>query len=200
MYIASKDQLLNQYFTINEGLYLVMFNSRNKDNKHLDGFEQRTHTFFANKSDNILNKFNDFVNNGVDGELSRLYVSINTRDENIIQNKLIHRLIDEPISFFNFHKLLSSIAMKPECKASKRWLFDFDSDNEDDFMQVLSDINTFCKDLTLLKTINGYHIIVPKGFDTRELMKKWGHVLSLHRDDFALLHYKTKNEREVYNG
>ena len=80
-------------------LSVVLFISRNKDNKSVPDFKERSYSFIISDSkptNNLIKDFSNFVNKGVPGELSRLYFSINTRDRNKVQKDLIHFLIDEP--------------------------------------------------------------------------------------------------------
>lgn len=61
-------------------LNVVLFVSRNKDNKHLETFKERKVSFVTTKGfDEIKSQFQVFVNDGQVGEFSRMYVSINPR-------------------------------------------------------------------------------------------------------------------------
>ena len=77
-------------------VYVALFVSRNKDNKYLPSFKERRKAFIyhASEGDKVLKEFDNFVKQGVDGEMSRLYVSVNERDMKKTQQKLIHYLID----------------------------------------------------------------------------------------------------------
>ena len=56
-------------------LRVVLFVSRNKDNKHLPNYTQRKKSFVTKKSvEELEETFMDFVNKGLAGELSRLYL------------------------------------------------------------------------------------------------------------------------------
>ena len=56
--------------------HTVLFKSRNKDNKHLEGFKERSKTFLSDKSfEELTEKFKQFAEEGVSGELSRFYRS-----------------------------------------------------------------------------------------------------------------------------
>src|SRR5699024_6189283 len=113
----------NKYFT-------VMFTSRNKDNKELEGFKQRTKAFLhkrdleddLNLTDTIegvvlelKEEFLYFVDRGVRGETSRMYVSINPRNTDKANVDLVHYLIDNPnTSPNNVYNKLVSFASKKE--------------------------------------------------------------------------------------
>lgn len=61
-------------------LNVVLFVSRNKDNKNLETFKERKVSFVTTKGfEEIKSQFQVFVNDGQVGEFSRMYVSINPR-------------------------------------------------------------------------------------------------------------------------
>lgn len=66
-----------------EKLYAYTMVSRNKDNKGVLGFKQRTKAYLCYESEEakIMEKFDRFVSDGVRGEKSRLYKSVNARNE-----------------------------------------------------------------------------------------------------------------------
>ena len=171
--------------------HTVLFKSRNKDNKHLEGFKERSKTFLSDKSFNELSdKFEQFVDKGVEGELSRFYRSVNSRDIKKANTKLVHYLIDNPD--FPPHKLqtkLVSLASEKNCAVENKWLFDCDFDGDagtiQDFVQDTIELVDESK-IRIRPTVT-----VAQGFDTRELLKKWENV-SLHRDGQLLWDYRNK--------
>ena len=195
----------NKYFT-------VMFTSRNKDNKELEGFKQRTKAFLHNHdleddlnlSDTIMwivlelrKEFAYFVDQGVIGETSRMYISINPRDTDKANTDLVHYLIDNPnTSPNNVYNKLVSFSSKKENALSQRWLFDIDTDKEEEFNSVLDSIK-YCGEfnessLALSKTVNGYAIVVPHGFDSRKVLEEHDFV-ELKRDGSLLSYWATKD-------
>ena len=112
---------------------IVLFVSRNKDNKEVADFKERRVTFITHEdmnSEKIMTKFNDFVNAGKVGELSRCYYSVNTRDPQKIHKQLLHFLIDNPdFNLCDMDAKIASIAAHVECAATKKWMFDFDIDD-----------------------------------------------------------------------
>lgn len=195
----------NKYFT-------VMFTSRNKDNKELGGFKQRTKSFLYNHDlEDDLNlsdtfegivlelkeEFVHFVDQGVRGETSRLYISINPRDTDKANIDLVHYLIDnQNTSPNNVYNKLVSFASKKENALSQRWLFDIDTDKEEEFNSVLDSIKYYGKfnesSLSLSKTVNGYAIVVPHGFDSRKVLEEHSFV-ELKRDGNVLGTWETKD-------
>ena len=195
----------NKYFT-------VMFTSRNKDNKELEGFKQRTKAFLHNHdleddlnlSDTIMwivlelrKEFTYFVDQGVKGETSRMYVSINPRNTDKANMDLVHYLIDNPnTSPNNVYNKLVSFASKKENVLSQRWLFDIDTDKEEEFNSVLDSIKYYGEfnesSLALSKTVNGYAIVVPHGFDSRKVLEEHDFV-ELKRDGNLLSYWATKD-------
>ena len=176
--------------------YTVLFKSRNKDNKHLEGFKERSKSFLSDKSfDELSEKFEQFIDEGVEGELSRFYKSVNSRDIKKANTKLVHYLIDNPE--FPPHKLqtkLVSLASEKNCAVESKWLFEYDFDGSagtiQDFVQDTIKLVDESK-IRILPTVSGYAVTVAQGFDTRELLKKWENV-SLHRDGQLLWDYRNK--------
>ena len=65
-----------------ETLNVVLFTSRNKDNRHVENFKERRESFVTTlsaDSEALKDRFDRFVQSGVDGEMSRMYISINPR-------------------------------------------------------------------------------------------------------------------------
>ena len=112
----------------------VLFVSRNKDNSELNNsiyepFKPRVKSFVARVSpfdvSSLYDEFETFVNEGVSGEVSRLYVSVNARDEQKVHRALIHELIDKPdFDMTKIDSKIASIAMKPVNRKTSHWLFD----------------------------------------------------------------------------
>ncbi len=99
----------------NKNLKVVLFVSRNKDNKLLVGFKERKKNFLTTKEPEELQKeFNAFVNDGLVGEVSRFYISVNSRDNEKIQQSLQHYLLDNNVDMSKIDSKIASIAAKPE--------------------------------------------------------------------------------------
>ena len=185
-------------FKSDNPIHVVLFRSRNKDNKDLEGFKERREAFITNDYDGVRvsNRFNNFVDDGVDGEICRMYVSVNERDPKAIYKELLHFLIDEPeFNLCAIDAKLASIAAKKECAKTKHWMFDFDSLDEDKLKEFEHDIlnngSVLIEHIERHRTPNGYAIIVNHGFDTRELLAKWGDIVSLKKDDLLCVKWTT---------
>lgn len=175
----------------------VFFVSRNKDNKHLKGFKERSKSFLTDKpTAELIEEFHAFVQKGVMNECSRFYVSVNPRNIPLANRKLIHFLIDNPET--PPHKVnnkLVSLASTMDSALTKRWLFDYDG-KESQITDFVKDVENEMKDgleIELYKTKSGFAVIVERGFDTRELLKNWPDV-GLNRDGSLLVTYKYKFE------
>lgn len=182
-------------------LKCVIFVSRNKDNKDVKDFRERRKSFVTTRTvDELKDDFVSFAKEGKKGETSRFYMSVNSRDNTKIQKDLIHKLIDEEIAVQSLPAIVAGIAAKAENRAESKWLFDFDEDLEkiDEFV---SDIHKAYDDtpskkekspltVEVHKTPNGFAVIVDRGFDTRELLKKWKDV-TLKRDDLLCCDWVT---------
>ena len=125
------------------------------------------------------------IHEGNDKEFCRLYLSVNARDPRKIYKEFLHFLIDEPnFNLTHIQGKLAGIGAKKECALERKWMFDFDCEDE-------GKLNKFYKDVSIMygdsiagyRTPHGYAVVVSHGFDTRELMKKWGDIVTLKRDD-----------------
>lgn len=178
---------------------IVLFVSRNKDNKEVADFKERRVTFITHEemnSEKLMTKFNDFVNAGKVGELSRCYYSVNTRDPQKIHKQLLHFLIDNPdFNLCDMDSKIASIAAHVECAATKKWMFDFDIDDNLKVNEFMLDIHNIDPnlDITHYKTPHGYGVVVSHGFDTRTLYEKWDRDLTeCKKDDLMCIAWKTK--------
>lgn len=178
---------------------VVLFISRNKDNKHIENFKERRKSFVTKEemdSDKLEMKFKNFVNDGVSGEVCRMYFSVNSRDEDKVYKDLLHFLIDTPdFNLCSIDSKLAGIAAINSNAKSKRWMFDFDIDDEAEVDKFINDIHN-CDpevDIEARKTPHGYAVITSRGFDTRELMKIWNEKdVTLKRDDLLCVYWTSK--------
>jgi len=200
----------------NEDFYCVLFMSRNKDNKDVKNFKPRRQSFLINSFDEIykhrfIQKFIDFRDEGVDGELSRCYISFNLRDASKVRKSLLIDLIeDDNVSLTHMTSRIVSIAMKAGMNKTKRWMFDVDTLDDDKVNSFLKDLESYGYKETdgttffetmdsseLLyhscRTINGYAILVNRGFDTREILKDRQDWVTLKRDDLIFVDWDRKD-------
>ena len=181
---------------------VVLFISRNKDNVDVEGFKERRKSFITKEcmlSEKLLNQFILFKNEGVTGEMSRMYYSVNDRNPDKIYTELLHFLIDNPdFNLTSIDSKLAGIAAKKECRnsASKKWLFDFDMNDDNELEEFLTDIENIDNTIKVMfmHTPHGYAVITDKGFDTRTLLEKWEQIVTLKRDDLLLVHWGNKEE------
>lgn len=179
--------------------YVISFISRNKDNVKIEGFKPRSKNFLTEDfpSEELNEKFEDFIKKGVDGEFSRFYVSINRVDEIKVKKELAKFLIDEAITPTNWkleqiENKVVSLASKVENKLEKKWLFDCDTD--------LNTTLAFIKEIpaeveyTMHRTPHGFAVITSRGFDTREILKKYPDI-DLKRDAPLCYKWGFKGER-----
>lgn len=187
-------------------LNVVLFVSRNKDNKHLETFKERKVSFVTTKDfEEIKSQFQVFVNDGQVGEFSRMYISVNPRSNSKTFKALQHMMLDQEFDLSTLPQKVASLAAKVENAYGdkQKWLFDFDSVEGQDIEVLLT---KFVEDLhiahettqtkkgqkrppisvTLHKTPNGYAVLVNQRFDTRQLLQTYPNV-ELKRD--AMLCY-----------
>ena len=185
-------------------LYVYLMRSRNKDNKDIPKFKQRAKTSLEcrENEDKVIDAFKSFATKGVPGEQTRLYRSVNSRNEEKIREELIIRLLRDKPSMTQLNRTLASVAQQVQNRDESKWLFDFDVDDREMAANFLSDINHFSGikliDMKCHKTPHGYAIIVPHGFDTRELMENWkDYDITLKKDDLLFLDVITNKSGEI---
>ena len=190
-------------------LTVVLFVSRNKDNKTVPNFTERRNAFTTTKEwEQLHHQFQAFVAQGELGEMCRMYVSVNPRSNAKTFKALQHKLLDHEFNLSSLPQRVAALAaLKENAYDSKRlkWLFDFDpvegKDTEELLQEFLADVqyyheNTQTKKgatrptLTVEthKTPNGYGVVVDQRFDTRELLDKWTNV-ELKRDDLVCVEW-----------
>ena len=190
-----------------EEIWTILFVSRNKDNRDVENFNQRKKSFVSTKKpEDLLKEFEVFVNEGVENEFSRFYVSINSRSNSKTFKALQHKMLDEEFNLATMLRRIAAIASKTENAYEKnKWLFDFDPiENVDleeslesfieDVYQAYNETDNRKEPLEVIKhkTPNGYAVITTQRFDTRKLMEKWKDNVELKRDDLLCYTWKTK--------
>lgn len=172
---------------------VILFKARNKDNKYIEGFKENGKQFLVTDMSRVSEKFEQFVSKQLDGVLSRCYVSVNKRNGDLIQKQLISYLALNDMDLSKIESKTVSIAMLPQCATAKKWLFDFDYDNEEQALEFIQDIKNIDSTLEIKykKTVHGYAVITSHGFDTRELLKKWTECEN-KKDGILLLDWKVK--------
>lgn len=178
-------------------LYVYLIRSRNKDNKDVPNFKERAKTIveYKENEDRVIKEFHRFAADGVPGEQTRLYRSVNSRNEEKIREELIIRLLRGKPSVTTLNRTLASVARQAENRDESKWLFDFDVNDEEKVDDFIDDIYFYSgiENHELHKTPHGYAIIVPHGFDIRELVKKWkDYDITLKRDELLFLDMITK--------
>ena len=113
-------------------LYVYLIRSRNKDNKDVPDFKERAKIILEYKEneDKVIKEFHKFAADGVTGEQTRLYRSVNSRNEEKIREEFIIRLLRDKPSMTKLNRTLASVAQQVENRDESKWLFDFDVDDE----------------------------------------------------------------------
>lgn len=187
-------------------LYVYLMCSRNKDNNGIPNFKARTKTIleYRENEDKVLKIFKSFVTEGVPGEQVRLYRSVNSRNEEKIREEFIICLLRDKPNMTQINRVLTSVASQVRNRDESKWLFDFDVNDDKLAEDFKKDIKRFAYDSCIFfynyeieahKTPHGYAIVVPQGFDTRELMEKWkDYDITLKKDDLLFLDMITNGE------
>ena len=180
-------------------LYVYLIRSRNKDNKDVPNFKERIKTILEYKEneDRVVEEFHRFAADRVLGEQTRLYRSVNSRNEEKIREELIIRLLRDKPSVTKLNRTLASVAQQVENRNESKWLFDFDVDDAILVKEFMEDVNHFSniplRYIEKCKTPHGYAIVVPHSFDTRKLIEKWkNYDITLKRDGLLFLDMITK--------
>ena len=172
---------------------VVLFKSRNKDNKHIEGFKENIKQFLVTDISKVSEKFEQFVSKQLDGVLCRCYITINNRNGDLIQKQLISYLALNDADLSKISRKTTSIAMLPQYAVTKKWLFDFDYESEEQVLEFIQDIKDIDNTLEVeyKKTVHGYAVITSHSFDTRELLKKWVECEN-KKDGMLLIDWKVK--------
>lgn len=172
---------------------MVLFVARNKDNKHIEGFKGSSNQFLVTDVSDVSEKFEEFVSKQLEGTLCRCYISVNKRNGSLVQKHLISYLALNDADLSKISRKTTSIAMLPQCAATKKWLLDFDYEGEEqvlEFVQDIKDINNTLE-VEYKKTVHGYAVITSHSFDTRELLKKWAECEN-KKDGMLLVDWKVR--------
>lgn len=172
---------------------IVLFVARNKDNKHIKDFKGSSNQFLVTDVSNVSEKFEEFISKQLDGVLCRCYISVNKRNGNLVQKQLISYLALNDADLSKIARKTTSIAMLPQCAVTKKWLFDFDYESEEqvlEFVQDIKDINNTLE-VEYKKTVHGYAVVTSHSFDTRALLAKWSDCVN-KKDGMLLLDWKVK--------
>lgn len=185
--------------------HVVLFVSRNKDNNRgckIEDFKERRRAFITDEpsdSVHLKKKFREFVEEGVVGETSRFYYSVNARYVPAIRTKLMHFLIDNPnFNLCCINGKIAGLAAEADCAAEKRWLFDFDIKEFSVLQEFLDELGKYAGkevNVDLVKpTPNGYAVVVSRGFDSRKLCSdyRWEGYVSRKKDDMLYIESETK--------
>ena len=174
-------------------LYIYIMRSRNKDNTGVLLFKERCKTMvkYEDEEEFILKEFKNFAKDGVKGERSRLYKSVNARDEDKVRKGFIIKMFKDEPSITKTNRILSSVAQCTENRAESKWLFDFDNKDCSLLNSFLADVCCISNDDDIIDvckdTPNGFAVVVKHGFDTRELMNKYKQYVTLKKDEMLFL-------------
>ena len=170
----SNDKTAEPLYTDKQS-HCVMLVSRNKDNQHLENFEQRRTVFLTTREKDdplLVRKFEHFKDDGRQGEMSRMYYSVNARDNLKTIREVQHYLLDNPeYNAGSLSALAVKCAMHRENASEKNRLFDFDLNDEEKLNEFVQDLKSRgADDVEVQKTPNGYAVVIKRGVDLRGLV------------------------------
>jgi hypothetical protein len=194
---------INPHDNSEKDLRVILFVSRNKDNKNIADFKQRRCAFLAwtngyEAPQWVLDKFNSFVKHGRYGEFCRMYMSVNARDPMKVKKALIMEMFSqlETFDLQNLESFAASVAAKPEMRRAdqKKWLFDYDYDFGTDDLNDSTDYNEFLGNIPVpyedYLTPHGRAVITDCGFDNREMVKRFSDNAIPKKDDLLLVKWQ----------
>lgn len=164
-------------------LYVYLICSRNKDNKDIPKFKKRAKTILEYKEneDKVIEAFKNFAAKGVPGEQTRLYRSVNSRNEEKIREELIIRLLRDKPSMTQLNCTLASVAQQVQNRDESKWLFDFDVDNEEKVEDFIDGIY-FIQDWIIMNCIRLLMVmqLLFRMVSTQENLWKSGKIMMSH--------------------
>ena len=181
---------------------VVLYVSRNKDNREVENFKERKRAFLVKEdydSNKLKERFNEFVNEGLPGEMSRLYVSVNKRSGDKVYTSLMHWLLDHPdTDLGKLEAKVAGLAAEVPCAAEHKWLLDVDTNDSDILNRVLDGVDLrdidHSIDKSVYRTAHGYAVVVSHGFDTRNFSceETFAGLVEVKKDDMLLLEWAVK--------
>ena len=99
--------------------------------EEIKGFKERCKTIvsYRENEDKVRESFEKFAAEGLPGEKTRLYRSVNSRNEEKVREELIIRLLRDKPNITELNRVLASVAQQVENRDESKWLFDFDCDD-----------------------------------------------------------------------
>lgn len=190
--------------------FVAFMTSRNKDNAGVSGFHTRSRTrlvefdewgdpkeFVGMVKARCERMFHEFLHEGVLGETSRLYITMNPADEQKVMRELQHELIDGKITLHNIDSHLASLCMDPR-NASKTeeggswWLFDADCGEDEvseaafEMSQIIAETGrSSTEHIHVLPTASNHCIVTDMHFDVRDIVRRH-HEIEFKRDNANL--------------
>lgn len=168
-------------------LYSYMFISMEKDNEDVENFHDRCKLVleYEENEDNVHDSYLKFVSNGVVGEKTRLYRSVNARDEERMRDELMIKLLRDNPSMANMESVMMSVAKSDFCRAEYKWLINIDSNDESIIGGICVNLSEMGVPHEVTKTPNGYAIVCEHGFNPIDFKEKWKGVdFTINKDAF----------------
>ena len=180
--------------TMATAFHTVMFVSRHKDNEEqsIENFRPRCEqhvaklevesldTLAATARDKFGAMFDRFVSEGIDGETSRMYVTLNGADSDRCLKELAIAVLQDKIAdVTKVNATLVSIVARPEMATTKRWLFDADCDIEtarifadrvDERLAARYGADSPNAKCSILRSKNNFAIVTNARFDARGIL------------------------------
>lgn len=186
---------------------VVAFVSREKDNAHLAGFKERQKIFLWDEKELPFDKFSEFVSAGVEGEVSRLYISVNARDMVKTRLALLDKLAKNPtFNLMDIETLTAKIAMEDTNKAEDKMCIYVNTRDDKVGKKLRKDLLSLMQKgkkgnaseeeygLSCYDQPNGCAYVTDHTYDCDKFMRKWKDKVTLKEDGMLLMmSYPNKN-------
>jgi hypothetical protein len=207
-------------------LHAILFVARNKDNRDLPNFKERREVFLTTQPEDspiLKQKFLEFAKRSQKNELSRLYISLNARDQQKTRISFMHYFFDhsDQINMAGLPAIAAKLAMNRKNAVEKKRMFDVDTKDKNILKAFIADLtkqvmrSKTTNAIIIHSTIHGFAVVIERGIDLRNLVDtmsdaklcdkkdkgpwKWPKdLITYKQDDFVLLKWY-RQTKEPYN-
>ncbi len=174
-------------------MFTVHMVSRNKDNQGLANYHKREKAFLWDGIKDISTEWQAFVNEGVIGETSRLYRSLNERDMEKTNKSLLRFLTNHPdYPTYKLPTKLVALANLDENANGKLWLWDVDETG--DRLYYFINLLPIGALYSIKPTLNGFAVVTRhfKPYQVLNKIAKMNLNVTWKKDSYKLITWAIK--------